>query len=149
MTKRVEKSDVRIQGASSQAGTDSSSPSISQGTYARTTRPSRGGSGLGVIEVTGGCAVHLTPWRSQRALAMVALLMCLVLILLPTYAGVASAQEQTANEGLIEGVVTNLNAYWEEQFQLLGGSYSPAELVFLYDHELPWPVWSRLHTVRA
>jgi hypothetical protein len=61
MTKRVEKSDVRIQGASSQAGTDSSSPSISQGTYVRTTRPSCGGSGLGVIEVTGGCAVHLTP----------------------------------------------------------------------------------------
>jgi predicted metalloprotease len=136
MTKRVEKSDVRIQCAPSQAGTDSSSPSIAQGTYDRTRRPNRGGSGLGVIEVTEGCAVHLTPWRSQRALAMIALVMCLVLILLPNYAGVATAQEQTAKESLIEGVVTNLNAYWEEQFQLLGGTYSPAELVFLYDHEL-------------
>jgi hypothetical protein len=32
MTKMVEKSDVRIQGAPSQVGTDSSSPSNSQGT---------------------------------------------------------------------------------------------------------------------
>jgi predicted metalloprotease len=49
---------------------------------------------------------------------------------------VASAQGQADKESLIEGVVTNLNAYWDEQFQVFGGSYSPPELVFLYDQEL-------------
>src|SRR4028119_917073 len=134
MTKMVEKSDVRIQGAPSQVGTDSSRSSNSQGTYDRTTRPSFGGSGLGVRRgVAGGCAINLTPRRPQRALAVIALVMCLVLALLPTYAGVASAQEQTAKESLIEGMVTNLNAYWDEQFQLLGGSSSPAGRGFSSD----------------
>ena len=136
ITKMVEKSDVRIQVAPSQVGTDNSSPSNAQGTYDRTTRPSRGGSGLGVRGVAGGCAIIPTPRRPQRASEVIVLVMCLVLALLPTYAGVASAQEQTAKESLIEGMVTNLNAYWDEQFQLLGYSYSPAELMFLYDHEL-------------
>jgi predicted metalloprotease len=62
--------------------------------------------------------------------------MCLVLILLLTYAGVATAQEKTSEESLVEGMVGNLNAYWEQQFRLLGHPYSPTELVFLYDHEL-------------
>jgi len=59
-----------------------------------------------------------------------------MLILLPTYTSVASAQEKTAEESLVEGIVANLNAYWEEQFRLLGYSYSPPQLVFLYDDEL-------------
>jgi hypothetical protein len=62
--------------------------------------------------------------------------MFLVLILLSTYAGAVSAQEKTGEEGLVEGMVANLNAYWEEQFRLLGHPYSPATLIVLYDHEL-------------
>jgi hypothetical protein len=73
MTKLIEKCDVRIQGASSQAGIDSSILSISQGAYERTTRPSRGESGLVMKEVTEAYAVHLTPCRPQRA--MIALVM--------------------------------------------------------------------------
>jgi hypothetical protein len=134
MTKLIEKWDVKIQGTPSQADIDSSILSISQGAYERTTRPSREESGLGTKEVAGAYAVHLTPRRPQRA--MIALVMCMVLILLPTCAGVASAQMQADKESLIEGVATNLNAFWDEQFQLLGGSYSPPELVFLYDQEL-------------
>ena len=108
MTKLIEPSDTRIQGAPSQRG---------------------GGS-------TGGCAVHLTAHRARRALVVVTALVCLVLILLSTYTGVASAQEQTGEEDLVDGVATNLNAYWEEQFQLLGYPYSPAKVAFLYDNEL-------------
>lgn len=108
MTKLIETSDTRIQGAPSQRG---------------------GGS-------TGGCAVHITAHRVRRALVVVTALMCLVLILLPTYTGVASAQEQTGEEDLVDGMAINLNAYWEEQFRLLGYPYSPAKVALLYDHEL-------------
>ncbi len=108
MTKPIETSDTTILGAPSQVG---------------------GGS-------TGGYAVHPTARRARRASVVVIALVCLVLILLPTYTGVASAQEQTSEEDLVDGVATNLNAYWEEQFRLLGHPYSPAKVVFLYDHEL-------------
>jgi predicted metalloprotease len=69
-------------------------------------------------------------------LVVIAPLICLMLILLPTYTSVAFAQEETAEESLVEGIVANLNAYWEEQFRLLGYPYSPPKLVFLYDDEL-------------
>ena len=67
---------------------------------------------------------------------IITLLMCLMLVLLPMYAGVASAQERTGEERLVEGMVANINAYWEEQFRLLGHPYSPAQLMFLYDNQL-------------
>ena len=136
MTKLIETSDARIQGAPSQVGGDSSSPSPVQRTCDWTTRPINRGPGLRVIGITGGCAVHLTARRVRRALVVITALMCLVLILLPTYTGVASAQEQTGEEDLVDGMATNLNAYWEEQFRLLGYPYSPARVAFLYDHEL-------------
>ncbi len=81
-------------------------------------------------------AGNRTPRRSRRALVVIASLICLMLILLPMYTSVASAQEDTAEESLVEGIVANLNAYWEEQFRLLGYPYSPPQLVFLYDDEL-------------
>ncbi len=139
MATLIEKSDVsdaRIQGAPSQVGGGSSGSDSAQRTYDRTTRPSRGGSKLKVKEVTGACVDPRKPRRLRRTLSVLASLMCLVLILLPTYAGVASAQEKISEESLVEGMVGNLNAYWEEQFRLLGHPYSPTELVFLYDHEL-------------
>ena len=129
-------SDARVQGAPSQVGGGSSGSDSTQRTYDRTTRPSRRGSKLKVKGVTGACVDPRKPRRRRRTLAVLASLMCLVLILLPTYAGVASAQEKTSEESLVEGMVANLNAYWEEQFRLLGHPYSSAELVFLYDHEL-------------
>ena len=139
MARLIEKSDVsdaKIQGASSQVGGGSSGSDSVQRTRDQTTRPSPRGSELKVKEVTGACADPRKPRRLRRTLSVLASLVCLVLILLPTYAGVASAQEKTSEESLVEGIVANLNAYWEEQFRLLGHPYSPAELVFLYDHEL-------------
>ena len=136
MANVIEKCYARVQGASSQSGTDCGDLVLSRGTSGQTTRPSRGGFGSGTKGVTEERAVRPTARRPRRALLVIALVMCLVLMLLPARAGVASTQGQAAKESLIEGMVTNLNAYWEERFQLLGGSYAPAELVFLYDHEL-------------
>ena len=82
------------------------------------------------------CADLRKPLGPRGTLSVLVSLMCLVMILLPTYAGSASAQERTGEESLVEGMTTNLNAYWEERFRLLGHPYSPAKLVLLYDHEL-------------
>ena len=139
MAKLIEKCDVSdagIQGAPSQVGGGSSGSDFAQRTRDRTTRPSYTRSKSNVKEVTGACVDPRKPRRLRRTLLVLSSLMCLVLILLQTYAGVASAQEKTSEESLVEGMVANLNAYWEEQFRLLGHPYSPAELVFLYDHEL-------------
>ena len=89
-----------------------------------------------MLEVARGCTVRQTARRLRRALVLITLLMCLMLVLLPMYAGVASAQERTGEERLVEGMVANINAYWEEQFRLLGHPYSPAQLMFLYDNQL-------------
>ena len=89
-----------------------------------------------MLGVRRGGTVRQTPLRLRIALVVITLLICLSLILLPTYAGVASAQERTGEERLVEGMVANLNAYWEEQFRLLGHPYSPAQLMFLYDNQL-------------
>ena len=89
-----------------------------------------------MLRVTRGCTVRPTPRRLRIALVLITLLVCLMLVLLPTYAGAASAQERIGEERLVEGMVANLNAYWEEQFRLLGQPYSPAKLVFIYDHQL-------------
>jgi Putative neutral zinc metallopeptidase len=136
MAKLIEKSDASIQGAPSQVGGGSSGSDFAQRTRDRTTRPSYTRSKSNVKGVTGACVDPRKPRRLRRTLLVLASLMCLVLILIQTYAGVASAQEKTSEESLVEGMVANLNAYWEEQFRLLGHPYSPAELVFLYDHEL-------------
>jgi predicted metalloprotease len=129
-------SDARTQGVPPQSGGANSSPSTALRTCDRMMRPSRRGLEIRMRGVAGGCAVCPTPRRLRRALVMSALLMCVVLILLPAYADVASAQEQTGGESLVEPMVANLNDYWEEQFRLLGYPYSPPKLIFLYDHEL-------------
>ena len=71
--------------------------------------------------------VDLTRRRSRRGLVPVALLTCLMLVLL----AYGEAFAQGADEGLIESVVSDVNAFWGEQFQSLGVSYTPAELVFI------------------
>jgi predicted metalloprotease len=91
---------------------------------------------LRALWVTRGCTARQTPRRLRVALVVTTLLVSLTAILLPTYAGVASAQERTGEERLVEGMVANLNAYWEERFRLLGHPYSPAKLMFIYDHQL-------------
>ena len=137
MAKLIRRAVLRNQGTPSQVDSGSSGPSPAQRTCDWTAWPSRRESGLRVLGITRGCTVRQTPPRLRIALVMViTLLMCLMLILLPTYANVASAQERTSEERLVEGMVANLNAYWEEQFRLLGHPYSPATLLFLYDHQL-------------
>lgn len=136
MAKSIQTTDPKAQGDASQVGGGCSSPNPEQRTRDRTPRTSRGGYGSRVKGVTGGCADHRKPRRPRRTPLVLAGLVCLVLVLMPTYAAPAYAQEKTGEESLVEGVVANLNAYWQERFRLFGHPYSPAELVFLYDHEL-------------
>ena len=136
LVKLIKRSDIRTQDDPSQIGGGTSSSSLTQRTGDRTMQPGHrryGSRERGVKVQVGG---NRTPRRSRRALVVIAPLICLMLILLPTYTSVASAQEKTAEESLVEGIVANLNAYWEEQFRLLGYSYSPPQLVFLNDDEL-------------
>ena len=136
MAKLIQTSDAKAQGGTLQAGGGCSDPHPAQRTREWTARTSRGGLGSRVQGATRGCADLRKPLPSRRTLPVLAALVCLVLILLPTYAGTAYAQEKIGEESLVEGMVANLNAYWEERFRLLGHPYSPAELVLLYDHEL-------------
>ncbi len=136
MARLIQTSDAKAQGGTLQVGGVCSSSDYAHRRRDQTTRTGHGGSGSRVKAVTEGCTHRRKPPRSRRTLLVLAALMCLVVILLPAYAGVASAQEKTGEESLVEGMVNNLNAYWEERFQLLGHPYSPAKLVFLYDHEL-------------
>ena len=136
MAKLIQTSDAKAQGGTLQAGGGCSDPHPAQRTREWTARTSRGGYGSRVKGVTGGCADHRKPRRPRRTPLVIAGLVCLVLVLMPTYAAPAYAQEKTGEESLVEGMVANLNAYWQERFRLLGHPYSPAELVFLYDHEL-------------
>jgi predicted metalloprotease len=69
----------------------------------------------------------------------IALLACLISLLL-AYGGEAFAQG--ADEGLVESVVSDVNAFWGEQFQLLGASYTPAQLVFINDQPVDTPCGS-------
>ena len=129
-------SDAKAQDGTLQAGGGCKGPDPGQKTRERTARTSRGGFGSMVQSVTGGRANRRKPLRHRGTLWVLVPLMCLVLILLPAYAGTASAQEKPGEERLVEGMAANLNAYWEERFRQLGHPYSPAKLVLLYDHEL-------------
>ena len=62
-----------------------------------------------------------------------------MLILLTVCASLAFAQEEIGEESSVEGIVANLNTYWEEQFRLLGHPYDPAKLLFLRDQLLLGP----------
>ena len=136
LAKLIKTSDIRTQDDPSQIGGGTSSSSLTQRTGDRTMQPGHRRYGSRERGVKVQAAGNRTPRCSRRALVVIAPLICLMLILLPTYTSVASAQEKTAEESLVEGIVANLNAYWEEQFRLLGYSYSPPQLVFLYDDEL-------------
>jgi predicted metalloprotease len=136
LAKLIETNNVRTQDDPSQIGGGSSSSSLTQRTGDRRMQPGQRRYGLRERGVKVQSAGSRTPRRSRRALVVIAPLICLMLILLPTYTSVAFAQEETAEESLVEGIVANLNAYWEEQFRLLGYPYSPPTLVFLYDDEL-------------
>ena len=136
LAKLIETSDVRTQDDPSQISGGTSSSSLTQRTGDRTMQPGHRQYGSRERGVKVQSAGSRTPRRSRRALVVIAPLICLMLILLPMYTSVASAQEDTAEESLVEGIVANLNAYWEEQFRLLGYPYSPPQLVFLYDDEL-------------
>ena len=136
MAKLVQTSDAKAQGGTLQVGAGCSVSYFGQKTRDRTTRTNRGRAGSRVKGVTGVCADLRKPLGPRGKLSVLVSLMCLVLILLPAYAGAASAQERPGEESLVEGMTTNLNAYWEERFRLLGRPYSPAKLVLLYDHEL-------------
>jgi hypothetical protein len=144
LAKRIETTVERVQGDPSQIGADSSSPGLTHLTQTtpcdRPMWPAHTPPRLRAQRVKGGSAVRRTPpHRPRRALAIAALI-CLMLVLLPTSAGVAFAQERTGEEErFVEGVVSNLNAYWEEQFRLLGYPYSPAKLVFIHDGLLDSP----------
>ena len=85
-----------------------------------------------------GYTVFRTPRQPWRALVIVSLI-CLMLMLLPIGVGAAFAQTGNSEESFVEGVVANVNAYWEKQFQLLGQPYSPAKLVFVHDRSLDTP----------
>jgi predicted metalloprotease len=136
MAKLTQTSDAKTQGDVPQVGGACSGPDSAQKMCARATRTRRGGSGSRVQGVRRGRADRRKPLLSRGTLLVLVPLMCLVLVLLPAYVGTASAQEKTGEESLVEGMATNLNAYWEERFRLLGHPYSPAKLVLLYDHEL-------------
>lgn len=136
MAKLIRTSDANAQGGTLQADGGWSGPLPGQKTRERTTRSSRGGSRSGVQAVTGGRTDRRKALRPRGTLWVLVALLCLVLMLLPTYAGTASAQEKPGEESLVEGMAANLNAYWEERFRQLGHPYSPAKLVLLYDHEL-------------
>ncbi len=137
MANLIQTCAVKAQGDTSHAGGgDSSSPDSAQRTRDRMRRPGRRGPELRIKGVAGGCADSPKSGQLRRTLLLLASSMFLVLILLSTYAGAVSAQEKTGEESLVEGMVANLNAYWEEQFRLLGHPYSPATLIVLYDHEL-------------
>jgi uncharacterized protein len=135
-TKLSRTSNAETQGVPAQIGGANSTPSTAQRTCDQMMRPNCRSLEIRMRGVAGGCAVCSTPRRLRRAVVLIVLLMSLVLILLPAYADVASAQEQTGDESLVERMVANLNDYWEEQFRLLGYPYSPPKLMFLYDHEL-------------
>jgi uncharacterized protein len=92
--------------------------------------PSHGWSGLRMRAVKEGCVLRQT----RTALSVIATLMGLMLVLFTTGAGVASAQEgQTGEKRFVKDAVSNVNAYWEEQFGLMGLPYSPAKVVFIYN----------------
>jgi len=70
--------------------------------------------------------------QTRRVLMVIAAMMCLMLLLFTMGTGAASAQEeQTGVKRFVREAVSNLNAYWEEQFGLLGLPYSPAKVVFI------------------
>src|SRR4028119_1574433 len=136
MAKLVQTSDAKAQGGTLQVGAGCSVLYLAQKTRDRTTRTNRGRAGSRVKGVTEVCADLRKPLGLRGTLSVLVSLMCLTMILLPTDAAAASPQERTGEESLVEGMTTNLNAYWEERFRLLGHPYSPAKLVLLYDHEL-------------
>ena len=76
----------------------------------------------------------------RKGLVLIALLTCLVLVL-STYGGEAFAQG-TTDEGFVKSVVSNVNAFWDKEFQQLGYPYSPANLVFVYDRPVDSPCGS-------
>lgn len=119
MVKLIQASGAKAHGSNLQVGGGRSCPHVSR-----------------LEGVTIGCAGRRKPLRPRGSLSVLVALMCLAMILLLAYSGKASAQEKTGEERLVEGMVNNLNAYWEEQFRLLGHPYSPAKLRLLYDHEL-------------
>ena len=55
--------------------------------------------------------ICLTLCQPRRALVIIAALVCLMTMSLPTHAGIAFAQEKTGEESLVEGEVTDRNAY--------------------------------------
>jgi predicted metalloprotease len=71
--------------------------------------------------------------RLWRTLVPIILSACLTLLMLFAPGSLASAQERTAEESLVEALVFDVNAFWDREFAARGFSYSPAELAFLYD----------------
>ncbi len=87
----------------------------------------------------------------RKGLVLIAVVTCLVLVL-STYGSEAFAQG-TAEESFVESVVSNVNAFWDKEFQQLGYPYSPADLVFVYDQPVdtrvvPSPRWTGPPTAR-
>src|SRR3954468_21570535 len=75
--------------------------------------------------------------RQRGLLVLSTMLACLVLMLL-AYDGKAFAQGIN-DESLVKQVVSNVNAYWSEKFQLLGASYTPAKLAFIHKKPVDGP----------
>ena len=72
--------------------------------------------------------------RPPRALVLITLLALLAMALLG-YSGEAFAQG-TNDEDFVKQVVSNVNAYWDKEFRLLGVSYTPVKLKFVYDESV-------------
>ena len=113
LARRIRTIDTRTQGDLWRIGGGDSSPSFSRTTCDRTMRTGR------------------------KGLVLIALLTCLVLVL-STYGGEAFAQG-TTDEGFVESVASNVNAFWDKEFQQLGYPYSPAKLAFIYDQPVNTP----------
>ena len=86
LAKLIEENDTENQDVPVQIGSSNSSQSLTQ-------------------------RICLTRRQPRRALVIIAALVCLMTMSLPTYAGIAFAQEKTGEESLVEGEVTDRNAY--------------------------------------
>ena len=70
-------------------------------------------------------------FRPRLLLVLLSLLGCLISMIL-VYNGEAFAQADN-EENFVAQVVSDVNAYWDGKFQLLGNPYTPAKLAFVYN----------------
>jgi predicted metalloprotease len=68
---------------------------------------------------------------TRRLLVPLILAACLISMIL-VYNGEAFAQADD-EEGFVTQVVSDVNAYWNGKFQLLGDPYTPAQVAFVYN----------------